>query len=149
LNILITHGGRFQKFEFEILSGTSSNTCEAVFRKTKPTVADAFLVCPRTCRCTRQCPRLLRCRSLTGARPDPGCGRWKSHRFRLPVTARSAREETVAEVIERRQHARGGAASPTTRPRDPTSSTEPPRPGNFPARPTSETLAPALSRPYK
>jgi hypothetical protein len=55
---------------------------------------------------------------------------------KLPLSAslspdQYAREETVAEVIERRQHARGGATSPTTRPLARTSSTEPPRPENF------------------
>jgi hypothetical protein len=38
LDILTTHGGSFQKFESESRSGISSNTCEAVFRKIKPTV---------------------------------------------------------------------------------------------------------------
>jgi hypothetical protein len=88
-------------------------------------------------------------RSRTGARPDPGHGRWKSCRSCLPVTDQNARAPTVAEVSERRQPAHGGAASPTTRPRDPTTSPEPPRPENFPPQHPLETLVSAPSRPYK
>jgi hypothetical protein len=61
----------------------------------------------------------------------------------------NARAPTMAEVSERRQPARGGAVSPTTCPRDPTTSPEPPRPEFFPPDPPLETLAPAPSRPYK
>jgi hypothetical protein len=71
LNILTTHGGRFQKFKFEFRSGISSNTCDLVFRKVKPTVDDAAAVRPRTRRSTRRPPSSPRCRSFTGASRTP------------------------------------------------------------------------------
>jgi hypothetical protein len=148
-DILTTHGGSFQKFEFEFRSGISSNTCEQDFRKITCTVADAVPIRPKTRSRTRRRPLALRCRSLTGSSRTPASGRWKSLHCCLPVIRPVSTRADHCRGHERCQPASRGAASPTTRPRDPTASPEPPRPENFPARPPLETLAPALPRPYK
>jgi hypothetical protein len=121
-NILTTHSGRFQKFEFEILLGISSNTCEAVFRKTKPTVADAVPVRPETRSRTRRRPLALCCRSLTGSSQTPASGRWKSFHRCLPVVrpvrTRGDRcrghEHAVARAEEPQYPARATHASDVT-----------------------------------
>jgi hypothetical protein len=122
LNILTTHGGSFQKFEFEFRSGISSNTCEQDFRKITCTVADAVPIRPKNRSHTRQCPLALHCRSLTGSSRTPASGWWKSFHRCLPVVrpvrTRGDRcrghEHAVARAEEPQYPARATHASDVT-----------------------------------
>jgi hypothetical protein len=98
LNILTTHGGSFQKFEFEFRSGISSNNCEQDFRKIAFTVDDATAVRPSPRGSTRQQPALSAIEPAleqAGPRQMDG-GKGASTASLSPD--QYAREETVAEV---------------------------------------------------
>jgi hypothetical protein len=76
--MMTTHSGSFQKFEFEIYAGISSNTLWSSFWKTKLTVDDTSAMRPSQLSSTRQHPLSPRCPPLTGLAQTPAGGRWKS-----------------------------------------------------------------------
>jgi hypothetical protein len=127
----------FKNSNLNIIRAFCQTPCDQLFSKTKLTVADAATVLPGQVSSTQKCPLPLSYRAITGASRTPAGGRWKTTTSASLSPDQRARFLAIAEVSERRQHMSGGAASPTTRPLDQTSSTEPPRPDNFPAPATS------------
>jgi hypothetical protein len=127
----------FKNSKFEFMRAFDRTPCEQKIQKNAHHCSRRHPVRPWPPQRTRRRPLPLRCRAPIGEARTPAGGQRKSSSTASLSPDQQACLLAVAEVSERCQHASGGAASPTTRPLDQTSSTEPQRPENFPAPATS------------